>query len=157
MMKEAEEMGVTTQYAVNCRRRFLTEELERIDLELAWYEDYEGAPDSEYFALTQVSQLGEDKARIHAELRRLKKVTLPQTGITDEDIDRARESNITSVIEFTKGKAIAFCHEDRNPSMYHATRLNLAICPVCDKKFDAIGVLMQRDGYSFQSAVRQLI
>lgn len=76
--------------------------------------------------------------------------------ITDDDIEAAKEYPIEQLVDFTRGKAFAWCHEDRNPSMYHATRTNKAICPVCDKFYNPIDVLMERDGMSFKDAVREL-
>jgi hypothetical protein len=93
-----------------------------------------------------------------ADLRTLKSITQPRKtdSITDDDIDRARHHPITNLIEFKRGKATAFCHEDNNPSMFHATRLNLAICPVYDKRFNSIDVLMDRDAMTFKNAVSYL-
>ena len=149
-------MDIPISFATNARRRFLMEELELLDLEIAFYDDYSGNEASEYFALSQYSEIALKRAQVEQELRSMKKVTQPQTGITDEDIDRARNHPITNLIEFKHGKASAFCHEDKQPSLYHATRTNRANCPVCDKSFDSIGVLMYRDNYMFQSAVKAL-
>lgn len=82
--------------------------------------------------------------------------TVADNGITDEMIARAKSFPVDKLIDFTRGKCHAFCHEDKNPSMFHGTRLNLAVCPVCDKKFDPIAILMQRDGMSFIAAVKEL-
>lgn len=80
------------------------------------------------------------------------------TNVTPEDIEQARQYPITRLVEFNRyGKAIAWCHDDKRPSMYHGTKKNMAICPVCNLKFSPIDVLMKRDGYKFYDAVRQLI
>jgi hypothetical protein len=134
----------------------LTDELELLDLELAFYEDYEGNLESEYLALFSISDLGIKRAKVKMELRSIKNVTINKPGITDEMIQAARDYPIHHLIDFNRGKAIAFCHEDRNPSMYHQTRLNRACCPVCDKSFDSIEVLIKRDGMTFKSAVNSL-
>jgi hypothetical protein len=76
--------------------------------------------------------------------------------ISDDDIEAAKEYPIEQLIDFQRGKAFAWCHEDKNPSMFHATRTNKAICPVCDKFYNPIDVLMERDGMSFKDAVREL-
>lgn len=76
--------------------------------------------------------------------------------ITDEMIQQAREYPITELIEFTRGKALAFCHEDKTPSLSYHKAANRAHCFPCNKSFDAIGVLMERDKMSFTSAVRYL-
>jgi hypothetical protein len=155
-MDVAEGFGLGKQYAINARRRFLTENLEELDDAIESFGDYEGNLASEHFALVQFSDLGIELAKTKGELGRLKNITVTKPDITEDMIETARRHPITSLIEFKRGKAVAFCHADRNPSMFHATRLNLAICPVCDKKFNPIDVLIERDGYSFKSAVKEL-
>lgn len=152
----AKDFDLTVQYAMNARRRYLNEELELIDLEIAFYDDYEGESASEYFALCQYSELCIQRNEIKRELRAIKNVTITTPGITDEMIEQARAYPVANLIEFTRGKCVAFCHEDKNPSMYHATRINKANCPVCNESFDSIAVLMKRDGMDFKSAVKSL-
>lgn len=77
-------------------------------------------------------------------------------GISDSDIDAARQVRADVVIEFKNGTAHAWCHEDRKPSLYFASRLGIAICPVCDRKFSALDVLIDRDGIPFVDAVKAL-
>lgn len=77
--------------------------------------------------------------------------------ITDAMIEAARAVPVNTLVDFGRGgKVKAWCHDDRNPSMYHGTRSNRAVCPVCDKKFGPIDVLVERDGMSFAEAVRYL-
>lgn len=76
--------------------------------------------------------------------------------ISDDDIAYARSVPIENVIEFVKGKALAFCHPDKNPSLSWDRKNNRARCFVCDKSFDTIGVLMERDGMTFVNAVKAL-
>ena len=153
----AKELDLTVSFAVNARRRYLMDEIELLDLEIAFYQDYQGELDSEYFALYCLSDVCLQRAKYMAELRSIKNVNKPSNRITDADIERARDYPVNQLIEFTRGKAIAFCHEDRNPSMFYGSRTNTAQCPVCGKSFDAIAVLMDRDGYSFVDAVKSLI
>lgn len=76
--------------------------------------------------------------------------------ITPDMIQAARHYPINKIVEFMRGKARAFCHDDKVPSAFHGTRHNTLECPVCDKHFDTISVLMARDGMTFPSAVRFL-
>ena len=142
---------------VNARRRKLTEELELINAEISFYRDYDGEAAEEYFSLIQWSKLAEQRARIYLELARIKRITKPQRGLTDADIEAARSVPITRVVEFGRGKSKCFNHADKNPSMYHGTRSNRAVCPVCGKSWSAIDVLIDRDGMTFIEAVRYLI
>jgi hypothetical protein len=102
-----------------------------------------------------------DIYRYQKELKRMttaiNPVQTPKPGaITDEMIERAREYPVENLVEFVRGKAKAWCHDDRNPSMFHGTRNNIVVCPVCDKKFGPIDVLVTRDGMTFRDAVLTL-
>lgn len=88
--------------------------------------------------------------------RRMKDIDKKRDGITDEMIERARAYPIDRLIKFHKGKATAPCHDDRNPSMYHGTRKNVAVCPVCDKKWGPLDWLIEIEGKTFVEAVREL-
>ena len=155
-IKIAAEFGLSIQYSINARRRFLVDELEMLDLEIAFYDDYEGSDIDNHFSFLQYSELTLKRAKVKAELRSIKNVTIRKPGITDEMIEQARDYPVGQLVEFTRSKARAFCHEDKNPSAYHATRVNRLNCPVCDKSFDPIGILMERDGMSFKEAVTTL-
>jgi hypothetical protein len=72
-------------------------------------------------------------------------------------IDIARQADVRTVVELGRNKkATAWCHEDRKPSLYYGDRTKRMVCPVCDKKFSALDVLIERDGYSFIDAVKAL-
>lgn len=77
--------------------------------------------------------------------------------ITDYDIEQAKNFPIDHVILFVNNKAYAWCHDDRTPSLMHWKKENLARCFVCNKTFNPIDVLVQRDGLSFVQAVKRLI
>lgn len=80
----------------------------------------------------------------------------PQGKLTDDMIQRAREYPIEQVVEFVKGKATAFCHPDKNPSLHHDRKHNRAHCFPCGKSFSALDVLILRDNLSFNEAVKRL-
>ena len=77
-------------------------------------------------------------------------------GITDEQIAIAKEYPIDRLIEFTRGKAKAWCHDDKTPSLHHHRQANRAHCFPCRKSYNPIDVLMERDGMAFIDAVRAL-
>lgn len=77
--------------------------------------------------------------------------------ITQDHIDRAEEYPIENLIEFRNGKALAFCHQDRIPTLSLWKGKNKARCFACNKSFGPINVLMERDKMSFLDAVRALI
>lgn len=76
--------------------------------------------------------------------------------ITDEMISIARSHPIELLVEFNKGKALAWCHDDKYPSMSLDLKRNKCRCFVCDKSFDSISILMERDGMTFIEAVRSM-
>lgn len=89
--------------------------------------------------------------------RMLDRVDRPmRQGISDDDIATARNRDIRDVVDFNRGKASAWCHEDKNPSLTYMNKTNKAWCPVCGKYFDSIAVLMERDGMTFVKAVEDL-
>jgi hypothetical protein len=77
-------------------------------------------------------------------------------GITDEMVAIARDYPVLQVVEFVNGHAFAFCHEDHKPSLYYGSRNKSLCCPVCDRQFSALDVLILRDGMSFTAAVSAL-
>lgn len=80
----------------------------------------------------------------------------PTSGITDEQIAIAKEHPIDQIIEFNRGKATAWCHDDKTPSLNHHRQANKAHCFPCGRSFNPVDVLMERDGMTFIDAVRAL-
>lgn len=111
--------------------------------------------DSAEIALTWLEEDGNKLIEVQDMIARLGKVKI-ETSITDEMIATARAYPVDKLVVFHRGKCNAWCHDDRHPSMYHGTRINAACCPVCNKSFDPIAVLMTRDGMSFINAVKEL-
>jgi len=96
-------------------------------------------------ASQEISRIDKEMARVES-----------NDAITDEHISNARRYPIERLIEFKKGKALAFCHDDSNPSLSLHSKSNTCRCFTCDKSFDSISVLMVRDKMTFLQAVRQL-
>lgn len=156
-LQRAKEMEVPRQFAVTARQRFITSRMDAIDAELdklmPWLEN--GGINAA-FVEPEICDLLIEKCRLFKEAHYMKtKMDKIQT-ITDDMIDQARRYPVDRLVEFKRGKATAWCHEDRNPSLYHGTRTNTAVCPVCDLKFGPIDILTKRDGMSFKNAVRSL-
>jgi hypothetical protein len=77
--------------------------------------------------------------------------------LTKEMISRARDYPIEQLIQFTHGKAMAFCHEDKTPSLSKHPSKNYCRCFVCNKTFGPIDVLMEQHGMNFPEAVKALL
>lgn len=155
IIKAAELMGVPVRQAFAIRHNFIDESIKRLNEEI------------EQDMLYLVHCLDELEFRFYMEnvvfnMKQVKKLsaarpTKPAEGaITDSDVEQARAYPVDQLIKFTRGKATAFCHADKSPSMFHGFRLNLACCPVCDRTFNPIDVLVHRDGYNFIDAVKEL-
>jgi len=143
----AVKMGINPKAAASMRIRFLKQQLEPL------LRGYSQKPHP--ILLHWIADTFEEIAWCMKKANR-RVNTSQKNGIDDGMIEVARNADVRSVVDFKRGKAVAWCHEDKNPSLYYANRINRAICPVCDKKFSALDVLISRDGYSFIDAVRSL-
>lgn len=77
--------------------------------------------------------------------------------ITDEDIEIARNYPIEQIISFNgMGKATAWCHEDKSPSLSHFRKGNNARCFVCNVTYDSIAAAMELWSLTFVEAVKAL-
>jgi len=159
IIQTARNMGVDEKWALNCRKRYLAGGIFNHEMDFHyWMErDSEDPVNAEMFVVFAIKEV-KKSAKLKKEIRRLDRAML-KTGentITDEMIDQARQFPIDQLIQFVKGSTVAFCHDDKNPSLTWDKKRNRAKCWPCDKSFDPIAVLMERDGYQFKDAVREL-
>jgi hypothetical protein len=75
--------------------------------------------------------------------------------ITPDMIERARVYPFTELIEFRNKQTLCPFHNDKTPSMY-LYKDNRVYCFGCNRGWDTIGFIVERDGLSFVEAVRQL-
>ena len=158
LLRKAEEMEVEPKYAITCRKRYLAGEIFTREMNIQAFEVESGDADLDYLrellAIEDVKAIAEMKREIKRLNRAL--TNLDSRQITDEQIAIARAYPIDKLIKFTRGKATAPCHDDRNPSMYHGTIKNVAVCPVCDKKWGPLDWLIEIEGKTFIEAVKEL-
>ena len=156
-IEAAKAMGIPRQDAVNARLRFVVGRMDEIDAKLLALEPwFKGGGVNAAFVEPEVCDLLIEKCRLYLEHGYTKTRMTKRPAITDDMIDKAREYPVTQLVEFRHGKALAWCHQDSRPSLCHMTRINKAWCPVCNRYFSAIDVVMTRDGLSFLDAVRSL-
>lgn len=145
--KVAEKNGTTLQQEYELRRRHVI----KVMFDVASYiaEETDELPEfdwsdavDELIALRKVMTKGEEK--------------FYGDQITDAMIEEARNFPITELINFTRGKVTCPFHDDKSPSAYHATRSGRLACPVCNKTWDAINYLREKDDMSFPEAVKEL-
>lgn len=146
--KQADAMGIDREVAANIRIAYLTEIREEIE------EIY----DEGYNEVTKgYIQLKIDKIQDEIDYLNKFKAKEASNKITQDMIDNAKAYPIGLIIEFNSaGKAEAFCHKDKNPSLSKHPSENYCRCFTCGKSFDPIAVLMERDGMAFHDAVRSL-
>lgn len=77
-------------------------------------------------------------------------------GITDADIQRAKEVPIENFLKVTgRGNVSCPFHDDKNPSM--SIKNNRFKCFSCQRSGDVIDLYMETRGISFLEAVKELI
>ena len=80
------------------------------------------------------------------------------TSLTPQQIATARQYPIELLIPFNRsGRATAWCHPDRHPSLSWYRKRNKATCFPCRQVYGPIDVLMFRDNLPFGEAVRRLL
>lgn len=150
--KAAEEFGISFKLALWHRKRCLASKMESAIA----YMEHEDCPITLHYLAQDVGKIRLEISKISRELDMLDKPTNADQ-ITDEMIARAKEYPIEKLIDFDRtGKALAFCHADKTPSLSWWKKGNKATCFPCDKRFDPIDILMIRDGFTFHEAVKRL-
>lgn len=142
-------MEVDQGWAVDCRIRFLTEHVSLLKKCLF----FKSNEITEAFVNNYIKKADDEITYLEG-----KRIKAAQTDdrITDDDIENAKNVPIDSIIEFTHRKAVAWCHDDTNPSLMHLTRINKARCYPCQKYFSSIDAYMHIHGLGFIDAVKAL-
>lgn len=157
--RKAEAMDLPETSALLARGRFLKKETIRLAGIVDDYANYTGTPENEAVA-RELAWLASDDfmkvARERVAISRKINGVVNESRLTDSMIEVARSYPIERVVSFHRGLAPCFAHEDKKPSMSHWKGGNKASCFVCNKRWSAIDVVMQRDGRSFPDAVRFL-
>jgi hypothetical protein len=78
------------------------------------------------------------------------------TGVTPEMVQRAKAYPYAELIALRSGRARCPFHDDKNPSFYVKNNYGRCFSGACGWHGDAIAFVMERDGISFQEAVRAL-
>lgn len=140
----AKSIGVDPISALRMRYRYLKDRC--LDMKSLYFEHDEVDP---YFWWWVDAE--KERLELVKYAKRFK--TNPENGITEDMINIAASYPITELVEFFRGRAKAFCHEDSHPSAYYGNKTNKLFCPVCYKSFNPIDVLVYRDNMTFPAAV----
>ena len=102
--------------------------------------------------------IGEDIRQCEKRIKEIYQYIRKETstnGITDEDIERAKDFPFSELIKANKsGYALCPFHKDTRPSFY--IRNNWGYCFSCGKAVDTIQFIMETEGLSFIQAVKVL-
>ncbi len=140
--QHAKDFGLSYRSAARMRKKYLVQQLNQ---GIEWMLEENTQPD-----IMPNDALNE----LLALVRPLENIG--HSRITPDMVEQARGVKIDTLINFQRGKTTAWCHEDKNPSLFHGRTLNIAVCPVCDMKFDAIAIQRHITGQTFIEAVRSL-
>jgi hypothetical protein len=144
--KAAEDFDISFTAALKMRMRYVVQQL---DKGIDWMLDESSMPDiMPGEAINELISC--NKGLLES------KIKPSANTVTPEMIEKARQVPVDSLIEFIRGSARCFAHEDKSPSMYFGSRTNTAQCPVCNKHWDSIQILKERDGLTFHEAIRKL-
>ena len=147
LKKVADEFGLIMQSVIKIRLRYL-------QLLLVDWISYIDEETNSIPALTFTKII--DEMIIFRNYTEMTKKSISIESITNDMIQQAREYPIEKMIEFVNGRAIAFCHTDKTPSLVLDRKRNRAHCFPCGKDFNAVDVKIERDGYKFIDAVKYL-
>jgi hypothetical protein len=81
---------------------------------------------------------------------------VPKNGITQEMIDQAKAFPFQQLFEFRNKSARCPFHDDHDPSFVLMKDNTVRCFGACGKSWDTIDFLMEREGKTFQEAVRAL-
>lgn len=155
IVSNAKNFGISPQKAIKCRLNYLANEIKE------WIDMVNDGRATQDFASICLKPLYDESLELNTLLKdtSLSYKTLPSNNsyISETDIQIAKDYPIDKIVKFVRGRAHAPCHNDKNPSLYHGTRLNIAVCPVCDRKFNPIQWLMFTEEMSFKEAVSYLL
>lgn len=156
VMDAASEHGVDQAWAIGRRITFLIERKRELTGMIGWL--IMSGSDDQYLLADVIIKLTQKRMALTKEIGKMSRYKEPvkKGGITDEMIAQAKEYPVDQLIDFNNGKAMAWCHDDSNPSLTLWKKGNKAVCWPCDKKFNAIDICMERDGMTFIDAVKYL-
>jgi len=104
----------------------------------------------------KVIELIKEVSKIQGEILALRNGDKERRGISEDDIERARQYPFENLIEFKRGMALCPFHADRLPSMHLYREQNRVHCFSCNQSWDTIQFLRERDGLTFREAIKTL-
>ena len=78
------------------------------------------------------------------------------SGVTEEQVYRAKQVPITELLQFKRGTTLCIFHDDKRPSLKYYPKDNHVFCFSCQRSADSIDLYMTLNGCDFKEAVRRL-
>ncbi len=150
LIQEYEVFLATMDTLKQSTREFLSSRVPMYDIDIS----------TELVMIAKYGKTIQEHAENLAGLKRLAYLYEPpkrvsDTGVSDADIIRAKETPITELVAVKMNKALCVWHAEKNASM-HIYKDNHAHCFSCAKGGDAIDVYMALHGCDFVTAVKAL-
>lgn len=160
------EFNKTWMYS--CRRAFLLERItEYIIKTWFWMAKYELSIEKKEDVINQIYI----KEKIDARLREIRKAIKElyyrkrtisdhaklhghRLGILEEEVRTAKQYDFKQLHDFRNSYGLCPFHDDTNPSL--VLKNNKVRCFSCDKSWDTIQFVMDKEGLTFPQAVRRL-
>jgi hypothetical protein len=158
--EKAELCGVEMQRAISMRINYLYQYRSQLTRQIQMLNElYPPEISTAYLLADAAIRLIQHRSEIEHEIKTMRRWNqpVPAGNITDDMIATAKAYPIEQLVEFDRaGKAMAWCHPDKAPSLSWHKKANRAHCFPCGKSFNPIDVLIARDGMNFISAVKYL-
>lgn len=159
IVETADYIGADREWALQRRVQYLLNKKhsyeEYIETARDMLKEEDNAVTKAFVGIVESTTFGKIK-RINREIKNL--TLQPKKGrITEDMIAVARDTPVEQLIDFGRhDRCHAFCHDSDSDSMVKSRNGNYAWCNRCNKSFSAIDILIERDGFSFVDAVKQL-
>lgn len=116
--------------------------------------DRDGVEDE--FLLYRLEELLRFKKKL-VKIKDINRETINKNFITEDDIIKAREYPINSLLEFDRsGFTRCIFHDEDTPSMKYYSKTNTVHCFGCSKSHDSISIYMHQNNVDFINAVKSM-
>lgn len=154
--KNAALFSIPVKMAVNMRLRFLKTRMEELNEEI---DEYSGSSEQEdawaiYCLRENRRKLEPIELEAKTLIRFLRNGNSHETRLAADMIAVARKFPFRKLLKFKGKMTLCPFHDDRTPSM--ALYGNRVRCFVCNRSWDTIEFVMQREGLAFKEAVWRL-
>ena len=159
IIEMANQFGIDPETAIKTRMRYFRQSIDEIQDDIRhWNEVIWGLEDQAAITLLnrRIERLDKKQRGFLIRIKNLEQDhQVSINSITSAEIEAARAFPIETLLEnIHRNRVRCPFHEDLNPSA--SIKRNRVHCFVCNKTWNPIDLVMERDGLSFINAVRRL-